>query len=265
MTEIASRTVGETGRRIVFVHGLFGRGKNFAQIAKALEPEYSSLLVDLPNHGDSEWTENFSYIDTADAVAAHITEVTGPDELPVHLVGHSLGGKVAMVLALRHPELIDRLVVVDIAPTTGGSMGVFEHLLSSLAGLDLDEVKSRGDADSALSQPIPEDTVRGFLLQNLRLTSTGYEWQPNLRLLHESLEQIGSFPDMGDAEFVHPVLWVAGEKSDYVDRADLPIMRGLFPRTTLLTVRGSGHWVHSEKPQAFVSALQTFLSFGSRD
>lgn len=263
MTEIASKRVGETGRRVVFLHGLFGRGKNFSSIAKALEPDYSSLLIDLPNHGDSEWTEEFSYVDMADAVAEHITDVIAPEDLPVHLVGHSLGGKVAMVLALRHPELIDRLVVVDIAPTAGGSMSTFTHLLSSLAALDLETLSSRSDADKALQSPIPDPTVRGFLLQNLRTTSAGYSWQPNLELLHSSLPTIGSFPspeELGSGTFDHPVLWVAGERSDYVSREDLPAMRALFPRTMLLTVKGSGHWVHSEKPEAFVSALRTFLS-----
>ncbi|WP_210605219.1 alpha/beta fold hydrolase [Brevibacterium oceani] len=260
MTSIFSRRIGETGRLVVFLHGLFGRGKNFTQIAKAIEPEFSSLLVDLPNHGDSEWTETFDYVDLADAVAAHIAEATETDDQPVHLVGHSLGGKVAMILALRHPELVDRLVVVDIGPNAGGSTGVFDHLLSSLAALDLNRVESRADADAALREPIPEDAVRGFLLQNLRPTSAGYAWQPNLTLLHSNLDIIGDFPDTGDAVFDHPVLWVAGERSDYVSRDDLPQMRSLFPRTTLLTVKGSGHWVHSEKPQAFVSALTAFLS-----
>lgn len=260
MTDIATRLIGSAGERIVFLHGLFGRGKNFTSIAKTLEPDYSSLLVDLPNHGDSAWTEEFSYVDMADSVAEMIAEVTDPDDLPVHLVGHSLGGKVAMILALRHPKLIDRLVVVDIAPTAGGSLGVFEHLLSSLAELDLDEIDSRTAADEALREKIPEDTIRGFLLQNLRTTSAGYAWQPNLTLLHESLPAIGDFPEMGEATFGNPVLWIAGENSDYVSREDLPLMRSFFPRTRLLTVKGSGHWVHSEKPQTFISSLQAFFA-----
>jgi pimeloyl-ACP methyl ester carboxylesterase len=259
VTTINSTRVGDSGRLVVFLHGLFGRGKNFTRIAKEISSEFSSLLIDLPNHGESDWTETFDYIDLADAVASHIAEAAGADDQPVHLVGHSLGGKVAMVLALRHPQLIDRLVIVDIGPNAGGSTGVFEHLLSSLAALDLDEIESRTEADAALREPIPEAAIRGFLLQNLRPASAGYSWQPNLTLLRDSLDIIGDFPDLGDAQFDHPVLWVAGESSDYVSREDLPHMRSLFPRTTLLTVKGSGHWVHSEKPRAFVSALVTFL------
>lgn len=260
MTDIATRLIGSTGPRIVFLHGLFGRGKNFTSIAKALEADYSSLLVDLPNHGDSAWTDEFDYVDMADSIAATIAEVTEPDDQPVHLVGHSLGGKTAMVVALRHPELIDRLVVVDIAPTAGGDIGVFNHLLSSLAELDLDQIESRTAADEALQEKIPSPAIRGFLLQNLRTTSAGYSWQPNLTLLHSSLPKIGDFPETGEATFDNPVLWMAGEESDYVSREDLPLMRSLFPRTTLLTVKGSGHWVHSEQPQTFISALRTFLA-----
>ncbi|WP_113903371.1 MULTISPECIES: alpha/beta fold hydrolase [Brevibacterium] len=262
MSEIATRQIGEAGPRIVFVHGLFGRGKNFTSIAKSLEPEYSSLLLDLPNHGESAWTDTFDYIELADSVAATIAEVTAADDRPVHLVGHSLGGKVAMVLALRHPELVDRLVVVDIAPTSGRASGEFEHLLSSLAALDLGAIGSRGEADEALRGPIPSDRVRGFLLQNLRTTPEGYAWQPNLDLLRDSLPVIGSFPtteEIGAEPFDHPVLWMAGERSDYVAKDDLPAMRALFPRTTLLTVKDAGHWVHSEAPQTFVSALRIFL------
>src|SRR5699024_5672711 len=206
---ISSKRVGDTGRRVVFLHGLFGRGKNFTRIAKALEPEFSSLLVDLPNHGDSEWTETFDYIDLADSVAAHIAEVTEADQQPVHLVGHSMGGKIAMVLALRRPELIDRLVVVDIGPNAGGSLGIFDHLLSSLASLGLYELESRSNADADMQQPIPQDTIRRFLLQNLRPTAYCYASHPNPGLLQSSLAAIPEFPDLGGARFDHPVLCVA--------------------------------------------------------
>lgn len=265
MSDIATRLIGQAGPRVVFLHGLFGRGKNFTSIAKALEPDFSSLLVDLPNHGESAWTDTLSYIDMADAVADTIAEVTEPDALPVHLVGHSMGGKVAMVLALRHPELVERLVIVDIAPTSGGASGEFDHLLTSLAALDLDRITSRGQADEALREPIADPRVRGFLLQNLRPTSAGYSWQPNLALLKDRLPVIGGFPsveEIGARSFDHPVLWMAGERSDYVRPDDLSTMRELFPRTTLLTVKESGHWVHSEQPQTFVSALRTFLGRG---
>ncbi len=163
--DLHTTEIGDTGERVVFLHGLFGQGRNFTQVAKALQPELRSTLVDLPNHGRSAWTGSVDYVDVADAVATWLRAAY--DGEPVHLVGHSMGGKVAMVLALRHPELIDRLVVVDISPAPSGGAGEFEHLLTSLTGLDLDGLERRSDADEQLAGSIPDERVRGFLLQQL--------------------------------------------------------------------------------------------------
>ena len=252
--------VGEHGPRVVFLHGLFGQGRNFTQVAKALEPDLRSVLVDLPNHGRSGWTESTDYAVVADGVADWLRTAYG-DEGPVHVVGHSMGGKVAMTLALRHPELVDRLVVVDISPTTSEGAGEFEHLLDSLAGLDLDALTRRADADEGLRPLIEDARVRGFLLQNLRSVAGGFAWQANLDLLRRELAVIGGFPAV-EGTFDHPVLWLAGETSDYVRPEHEARMRELFPRTRLVTVKGAGHWVHSEQPEAFVSALRVFLLAG---
>ena len=262
MTEsIYAREVGESGEKVVFLHGLFGQGRNFTQAAKALQPELRSLLVDLPNHGHSRWTDTVDYVDVADRVAAFLRE-RWVDAGRTHLVGHSMGGKVAMVLALRHPDLVDRLVVVDIAPDRSEGADEFVHLLDSLASLDLATLVRRGDADEQLRARIDNDTVRGFLLQNLRSIPAeeggGFRWQANLDLLRRDLEVIGGFPEV-DATFDRPVLWLAGERSLYVGPQHAEHMRRLFPRTRLVTVKGAGHWVHSERPDAFVSALRTFL------
>ncbi len=260
---VSSTEVGDSGDRVVFLHGLFGQGRNFTQIAKALRPELRSLLVDLPDHGRSAWTEEFSYAAYADLVGEHLQNGFAADG-PVHVVGHSMGGKVAMLLALRHPELVARLVVVDISPAPSDGAGEFVHLLDSLAALDLDSVVRRSDADEQLAGPIPQDRVRGFLLQNLRSGRDGFGWQANLALLRRDLAAIGGFPPT-EAVFDHPVLWMAGELSDYVRPDHEALMRALFPRTTALTVKGAGHWVHSEQPEAFVSALRTFLGAARRD
>ncbi len=256
---IHATQVGESGERVVFLHGLFGQGKNFTQVAKALQPELMSLLVDLPNHGRSSWTDHVDYAEMADAVADFVRSDFAADG-PVHLVGHSMGGKVAMVLALRHPELIDRLVVVDITPGDSDGAGEFEHLLGSLASIDLATIDRRSEADEALQDKIPSPTIRGFLLQNLRAGADDrYTWQANLAVLRRDLATIGAFPDV-DTTFDHPVLWLAGETSPYVQEEDEARMRELFPRTRLVTVKGAGHWVHSEQPKAFVSALRVFLT-----
>lgn len=272
---------GETGPRVAFLHGLFGQGKNFQAIARSLEPGYRSLLVDLPDHGESDWTERVDYVEMADAVAATLRDRLGaegsegpdgegpggkgPDGGPaaterLHVVGHSMGGKVAMLLALRHPELVDRLVVVDIAPAPAGGGEEFAHLLGALAGLDLDAVASRGDADAALTDLIPNPTTRGFLLQNLRRTDEGsWRWRANLELLRSQLDVVTGFPEVGDASFDGPVLWVGGERSDYIAPEHTARMRELFPRTRQLTVKDAGHWVHSEQPEVFSQALRVFF------
>ena len=253
---IHAREVGDAGERVVFLHGLFGQGRNFTQIAKELAPGLRSVLVDLPNHGHSAWTDDADYVATADAVAAWLrASYDGPS----HVVGHSMGGKVAMVLALRHPDLVDRLVVVDISPAESEGSDEFVHLLDSLASLDLTALERRGDADEQLRDRIPEAGVRGFLLQNLRSGADGFAWRANLDLLRRELPTIAGFPDL-DATFDRPVLWVAGETSPYVQPQHAERMRELFPRTRSVTIKGAGHWVHSEEPEAFVSAVRIFLT-----
>ena len=250
--------VGDSGQRVVFLHGLFGQGRNFSQIAKALAPDLRSVLIDLPNHGRSPWLDTTDYTVVADTVASLLRERYA-DDGPVHLVGHSMGGKVAMVLALRHPELVERLVVVDISPVPSGGEGEFGHLLDSLARLDLASIERRADADAALASYVEDERVRGFLLQNLRSGKDGFVWQANLDLLRAELATIAGMPEVS-GEFEGPVLWIAGEHSDYVQPDHAPRMRELFPSTRLVTVKGAGHWVHSEQPDAFVSTLRVFLT-----
>lgn len=256
MPAIHATEVGDSGPRVVFLHGLFGQGRNFTQVAKALVPDLRSVLVDLPNHGRSDWTDSVAYPDVADAVATWLR--TSYDDGPVHVVGHSMGGKVAMLLALRHPDLVDRLVVADISPSPSEGAGEFEHLLASLARIDLASLTRRSDADEQLARDVDDERVRGFLLQNLRSAPEGFHWQANLDLLRAQLPTIGGFPEV-TGSFDHPVLWIAGERSPYVSEVDGPRMRELFPRTRLVTLKGAGHWVHSEKPEAFTSALRVFL------
>ncbi|WP_282852192.1 alpha/beta fold hydrolase [Gulosibacter sediminis] len=264
MGDIAYQLVGSGARKLVFFHGLMGRGRNFGAIARSLGDEFTSLLVDMPNHGESAWTESFSYLDMADALAEVVRdEFASSDGKPesVALVGHSMGGKAAMVLALRHPELIERLAVVDIAPgASGSSPGGFEHLLTSMMTVDLTTVTRRSDADAQLLDRIPDTTIRQFLLQNLRPANGGsYAWQPNLAMLTGALNEILGWPEFVAPPYTGPVLWIAGEKSNYIREEDEALMRALFPRVRKVTIRDSGHWVHSEQPERFLATLRYFL------
>ena len=174
-------TLGDHGSWVVFCHGLFGQGKNWTQVAKVVAERHRVLLLDMPQHGRSEWTPGFDYLDAADQVADSLA-----DE-PVAVVGHSMGGKIAMVLALRHPQRVGRLCVVDVAPVAYPSAHSFDRYVDAMQGLDLGSLAARADADAALTDAVPEPVVRGFLLQNLRRhhdarqDGPGWYWHPTSR------------------------------------------------------------------------------------
>lgn len=248
---------GESGSLVVFCHGLFGQGKNWTQIGKVLSPDHRVLLVDMPHHGKSAWADGFDYVDAADQVAGLLE---GGDLAA--LVGHSMGGKIAMLVALRHPELVERLCVVDVSPVQYHHADEFRGYIEAMQALDLDRIGGRGDADAALAEAVPNTTVRSFLLQNLRRRDDGWAWQLNLDVLGRDLERLGGWPaDRLDraASYGGPVLWVAGETSPYVKDEYVAAMDRLFPSNRRVTVKGAGHWVHSEQPEVFTEVLRRFL------
>jgi len=248
--------LGETGSRVVFCHGLFGQGRNWTRAAKALSAEHRVLLLDMPNHGRSPWTETFDYLELADLVAA------GLGDEPVALVGHSMGGKIAMCLALRHPELVERLAVVDVAPVAYPSGREFVGYIETMQGLDLAALGSRSEAEDALREAVPNPVVRSFLLQNLRRGDDGWHWQVNLDLLGDSMPGLTGWPAeaLGEATYDGPVLWVGGADSDYIADEHAEEMDRRFPRNRRVLVKGAGHWVHSEQPEVFLEVLRRFLA-----
>lgn len=259
-------SVGTAGPRITFLHGLFGQGRNWNQIAKGVSgPDGSQarcLLVDLPDHGRSPWSEEFSFEGYADAVAATLGSAAPGEAWTV--VGHSLGGKVAMYLALAHPELVEKLVVVDIAPKHYGSLERFEGYIDEMRRLPLDELESRADAEERFEESSP--SVKAFLLQNLRRDHGSWRWQVNLELLARDAargeeSRIADWPESADGlpPFEGPVLWIAGGESPYITDEDDEQMHRLFPLARQLTIKGAGHWVHSDAPEIIVEALRRVL------
>lgn len=246
--------LGESGSRVAFCHGLFGQGKNWTQAAKALAANHRVTLIDMPNHGRSDWTHALSYLDMADAVAA----LFGADD-PVTLVGHSMGGKVVMALALRHPELVAKLLVVDVSPVSyDAGRREFAGYIEAMRALDLSALSSRSDADAALRDAVPNTTVRSFLLQNLRREGEKWRWQLNLALLADELDALGGWPEIEETSDV-PVLWIGGANSPYVLDDYAPAMERLFPRVRRVTIKNAGHWVHSEQPAVFLDVLKSFI------
>ncbi|HWI44402.1 MAG TPA: alpha/beta fold hydrolase [Nocardioides sp.] len=251
--------LGSAGSRVVFLHGLFGQGRNWTTIAKQLAETHRVTLVDLPHHGRSSWPEAWDFAAAADEIAELWT-----DDDPVTLVGHSLGGKTAMFLALRHPAKVRSLVVADISPVAYSSGSEFAGYMKAMRGMDLSQVVHRSDADRLLADAVPNTTVRSFLLQNLRRDpgDDGWRWQVNLEVLERDLRVLGAWPEeqLADlAPYDGPVLWLAGERSDYVKPEYAPAMDRWFPHNRKVTIKGAGHWLHSEKPEVFVEVLRQFL------
>lgn len=253
--------LGESGGRVVFCHGLFGQGKNWSAIGKALSGDHRVLLVDLPDHGQSPRSERFDFVDYADQVAELLTA-----DDPVSLVGHSMGGKVAMLVALRRPELVARLVVVDVAPVAYDHAAEFDGYIAAMKAVDLGSLRRRSDADQALVDAVPNPMLRGFLLQSLRReggSSGRWRWLLNLDLLGRDLDLITEWPEdrlAGVAAYDGLVLWVGGETSSYVRPEYAEAMDRWFPRNRRVTVKGAGHWVHAEQPEVFVDVLRRFLA-----
>ena len=259
-------SVGTAGPRVAFLHGLFGQGRNWSTIAKALAGPSGDAarctLVDLPDHGRSPWTETFSFEAYAASVAATLRAV---DEGPWVVVGHSLGGKVAMTLALTDPALVGKLVVVDIAPKGYGNLDRFSGYIEEMQRLPLAELTDRAGAEARFEEP--DAGVKAFLLQNLRREGTSWRWQANVELFAADAARgsdsvIAHFPfEPGSVEpYAGPVLWVAGAESRYITDEDAERMRAFFPRTRQLTVKGASHWVHSDAPQVVVEALRRVLA-----
>jgi pimeloyl-ACP methyl ester carboxylesterase len=260
-------SVGTAGPRVAFLHGLFGQGRNWAQVAKGLSgPDgvgARCTLVDLPDHGRSPWSDEFSFERYAAAVAATLRAVD--DTEPWVVVGHSLGGKTAMVLTLHEPALVGRLCVVDIAPRHYGDLERFGGYIAEMQRLPLDELTTRADAEARFEEPNPG--VKSFLLQNLRRDGDTWRWQANLDLIAADAAQgsgsaIAGWPvEPGAvAPYDGPVLWLAGADSGYISPQDADTMRALFPRVRLVTVKGASHWVHTDAPQVVVEALRRFTA-----
>lgn len=196
----------------------------------------------------------------ADAVADELRALGGSDQWT--LAGHSMGGKAAMLLALRHPELVERLVVVDMSPVSYDGLSEFGTFIDGMQALPLPSLTNRAQADEGMQPYAPDPTVRAFLLQNLRRSDDGFRWQMNLPLIASSLPLLGKWPESeipSDASYSGPVLWIAGARSPYVRPEYSDAMRRLFPKVRLVTIKDAGHWVHSERPDVFLATLRAFL------
>ncbi|MDR2930006.1 MAG: alpha/beta fold hydrolase [Propionibacteriaceae bacterium] len=250
---MTARLVGVSPPDIVFLHGLLGSGRNWTTVATSMSP-LSSALVDLPNHGEAAWTDHLSYDLVCDDVATYLASL---DE-PPYLVGHSFGGRVAMLVGLRHPELLRGLVIED---TSCGTMAIDEpdQVIAAALTLPLTSLTSRSAAlDQLIAQQI-SPTMAGFLLHNLTRRDDTWHWRPNLAVIQASLADVAAWPDTDALSFTGPVWWVRGGRSTPITADAQDQMRALFPAMITTTVRAAGHWIHAEFPEVFVSGLRRFI------
>jgi len=244
------------GPPLAILHGLFGSGRNWAAIAQRLAARHRVIAFDLRNHGASPWADTMSYAEMAEDVRAALL---ARGHRRYALLGHSMGGKVAMVSALAHGEDVERLIVVDIAPAVYQP----DHLayVRAMRELDLAGLARRSEADARLAGAIPDAAERGFVLQNLVLGDGPPRWRLNLAAIERAMTSLGGFPTLAaGAAYLGPALFVAGGRSPYLPPEHETAVRQLFPNATLARIGGAGHWPHVEQPSAFRDIVEPFLS-----
>jgi pimeloyl-ACP methyl ester carboxylesterase len=241
----------QTSPPILIAHGLFGSARNWNVIAKRLSEDRHVVSVDMRNHGQSAWQAPHRYPDMADDLADVINSLGAPADV----IGHSMGGKAAMMLALRAPKLVRRLIVADIAPVAYGHTQ--QGMIDAMRAVDLSRIETRGDADRLLESDIADPGIRAFLLQSLDVKARA--WRLNLDQLEADMADILGWPEV-DGAFDGPVLMLSGAASDYVRPEHRPAIKALFPAARFAKLPGAGHWLHAEKPREFEAACRMFLA-----
>jgi esterase len=245
------RELGQ-GQALVILHGLFGFSDNWQTHAKKFADYYRVILVDLRNHGHSPWSDEFSYSLMVEDLHELVTELKLP---PFFLLGHSMGGKAAMHFAQQYPELLEKLIVVDMG--IKGYPPHHQHILAGMHAINLDTITVRSEAESIFKQHIDSEGVRQFLLKNLYWKEKGkLAWRMNLPVLEREMDEILS--PLPTAEVAVPTLFIRGELSDYILDEDLPSIEAVFYDSEFITVSNAGHWVHAEAPDEFVEAVLAF-------
>jgi len=246
------RTIGE-GKPLFILHGLFGSADNWQTLGKRFAEHYKVYFVDQRNHGHSPHTSDFNY----DLMVEDFHElILDLDEKNINLIGHSMGGKTAIGFAAKYPELIDKLIVADISHKKYPMH--HDQILEGLNALDLSVIKSRGEAETKLSEYIPQFGVRQFLLKNLYWVKTGQlGWRINLPVLNTEIEQI--LYEIKFDKITIPTLFIRGETSNYILESDFENIGEKFPDSEIHTLKNVGHWVHAEAPDEFYNLTVDFV------
>lgn len=243
------KTFSDQGKPLLILHGLFGSAANWNWQCRELAGDFAVTALDLRNHGASFHSPEMNYPVMAADVLAWLDDRSIDS---CYLLGHSMGGKVGMQLALEHPERVERLLVVDIAPVNYSARhGSHEIIFEGLEAIDVSKLKSRGEADQLLSEYVEEEPLRQFLLANLiRSDAGGFRWRFNLGALRDNYPRLRERL-AGDSVFDKPVLFVKGAESAYIGEEHREQILAQFPRAQVKVIEGAGHWVHADKPKVF--------------
>lgn len=236
---------------LLIAHGLYGSGRNWNVIAKRLSAQRRVITVDMRNHGHSFWSDDHSY----PAMGHDLAQVIDNIGAPMDVLGHSMGGKAAMMLALTRPDAVRSLIVADIAPVAYSHTQI--QFIEAMRAVDLSSVTRRSDANEQLAANGVEAALCSFLTQSLDVA--GKRWRLNLDALAANMDAILSFPQTED-RFDGPTLFLSGAKSDYVSRDRRPTIQGLFPQARFAKVPGAGHWLHADNPRAFEQNVSAYLA-----
>ncbi|MDZ4839624.1 MAG: alpha/beta fold hydrolase [Bacteroidota bacterium] len=253
--ELAYKKYADHSNHLVIIHGLFGTADNWHSMATKYAVNTTVWAIDLRNHGKSAHHPLATYQDMATDVAKFIKVVIGK---PSSVLGHSMGGKTAMVLASQDPELIEKLIVADIAPKKYD--GSHNELMDAMKNLDVTAITSRTDAEEALKIDVPNFGIRQFLLKNLTRTDAGtYKWKLNLPAIENHYDDIIGWPSDIDLKFIKSTLFVSGADSNYILPTDHEQIKSYFPNSTFAIVPNAGHWVHADNPDGFYQATIDFV------
>lgn len=242
-----------TGKPLIILHGLFGSSDNWFSLAKVFAEKYAVYLVDQRNHGQSPQSDEFNYKLLAEDLYSFIHEhkLRTP-----YIIGHSMGGKTAMNFAVKYPDQLEKLIVVDIVPKAYPVH--HDHILDGLKSINIDALTSRNEADTILSKQVSELEVRQFLLKNLYRTSEGkFQWRVNLNAIDKHIEEIGAGMQYSGT-FQGPTLFINGARSNYFKTGDESLIRSCFPSAKIISL-DTGHWVQAENPGEFARTVTTFL------
>jgi pimeloyl-ACP methyl ester carboxylesterase len=243
-----------SGEPLIILHGLFGQSDNWTSIARKLGEHFTVYTLDLRNHGQSGHDNVMNYDVMADDLLETI-EYLGIQKM--HLIGHSMGGKVAMLFALKYPERLEKLIIADIGPRFYKPH--HQKILQGLNQLDLDLLTSRVDAENELSQLIPDAGTRQFLLKNLyRNNEGGFSWRFNLPVITEEIDHIGEQLPSGICKT--STLFFHGGKSDYIIQSDYSEILNYFPNAEFQIMQGAGHWLHAENPNEFIRITNWWIN-----